>query len=534
MNKTIVLIGLSGTGKSTAGAWLARALNRPFVDTDQLIEQEAGRSIADIFREQGEPEFRRIEARAFAKAVDQTGAVVATGGGIVEHPDNERLLRDARVVWLSARPAALAARLSAHSDRPLLQGDPIGALTAQAERRTPRYAALADWIVATDHLTAEQTAAEIRRFLDLPQAAASDALMVTTPGGSYEVRVAPDALADLQRAIHAIAPRGRVWIVSDDQVWRLHGERLLEQLRSAGIAADAYRIPAGEASKNLGTVSAVYDWLLGQNVERGDLLVAVGGGVVGDLAGFVAATVLRGIRLIQVPTTVLAIVDSSIGGKTGVDHPAGKNLVGAFHQPALVLADSTVLATLPPTDRQAGWAEAIKHGVIADAELFDDLVQYAPDLRVLSEPVTSQLLRRAAAVKVAVVSGDEREQGARILLNYGHTIGHALERWSNYTLRHGEGVAIGMRVAARIAQRLGIFEAALEKRLHEVLHRFELPTHLPPGADPTAILQDARSDKKVRQQRINWVLPTAIGSATVRNDVPDELVIECLSELAGG
>ncbi len=534
MNKTIVLIGLSGTGKSTAGALLARALGRPFIDTDQLIEQEAGRSIADIFREQGEPEFRRIEARAFAKAVNQTGVVVATGGGIVEHPANQALLPATCVVWLTARPAALAERLAAHSDRPLLQGDPTAALTAQAERRTPRYAALADWIVATDHLTADQTAAEIRRFLGLAHDEVRDALVVTTPGGRYEVRVAPGALQDLPHEIRSIAPRSRVWIVSNDQVWPRHGGSLLELLQAAGIDARAYQIPDGEVAKSLSTVSSIYDWLLEQNVERDDLLVAFGGGVVGDVAGFVAATVLRGIRLVQVPTTILAMVDSAIGGKTGVDHPSGKNLVGAFYQPSLVLADTHLLQTMPPAARQSSWTEAIKHGVIADAALFDDLTRHEPELRALAEPATSELIRRAAAVKVAVVSGDEREQGNRILLNYGHTVGHAVERWSNYTIHHGAAVAIGMCAAAGIARRLDMFDIALEDRQREALERFALPTRLPPGADPRAILEATRSDKKVRQQCINWVLPTAIGSATVRNDVPDELVIECLAELAAG
>ena len=227
------------------------------------------------------------------------------------------------------------------------------------------------------------------------------------------------------------------------------------------------------------------------------------------------------------------MVDSSIGGKTGVDHPVGKNLIGSFYQPRLVLADTDLLHTLPEAERQAGWTEAIKHGIIADADLLADLAAHAAALRAVDEPATSDLIRRAAAVKVAIVSGDEREQGRRILLNYGHTVGHALERWSNYTIRHGEAVAIGMCVAAAIARRIGLCDAALEDRQRSILQDFGLPVRLPREAEPAAILDAARSDKKVRQQRLNWVLPMEIGAATVRSDVPDSTVLEALTELRG-
>lgn len=260
-------------------------------------------------------------------------------------------------------------------------------------------------------------------------------------------------------------------------------------------------------------------------------MLALGGGVVGDLAGYAAATVLRGIAVVQLPTTVLAMVDSALGGKTGVDHSVGKNLVGAFHQPRLVLADTSVLATLPAAERAAGWTEAIKHGVIGDAQLFEDLRRNVNQVLALEEPVTGQLILRAGAYKARVVSGDEREQGERILLNYGHTVGHALEAESGYTLRHGEAVAIGMMAAGTIAVRLGLFDAQALAEQRATLQAFGLPTEIPRGIDLNRITARIGSDKKVRAKRVRWVLPIQIGAALVRNDVPTELVDEVLQEL---
>ncbi len=532
MNNTVFLIGLSGTGKTTAGTALAKALGRPFIDTDLLIEADASQNIAQIFSEGGEESFRRLETRALERALEADGAIVSTGGGIVETPANAGLLRQGQVVWLTAKVPTLSARLAAHADRPLLAGrEPADVLSEQLARRAPQYAAFADWVIATDHLSSTEVAAEIRRMIERQKTDPRDALYVTTPGGSYPVKVAAGGLDRLPEELRAISGRGRVWVVSNDRVWPLHGDRIEALCRGAGIEIEAIQIVDGEAHKNLQVVGHVYDWLLGNKVERGDVLVAAGGGVVGDLAGLVASTVLRGIAFVQIPTTVLAMVDSSIGGKTGVDHQAGKNLIGTFYQPRLVLADTTLLRTLPKAERQSGWTEAIKHGVIADATLFDDLKEHAAELTEVAEPATSELIRRAAAVKVRVVSGDEREQGERILLNYGHTIGHALEHWSNYTLRHGEAVAIGMCVAAAIGRRMGTCDHVLEERQREALMRFELPVNVPRVADLEAVLGAARSDKKVRSKRINWVLPTAIGAAAVRDDVPDTVVLDALNEL---
>jgi shikimate kinase/3-dehydroquinate synthase len=529
----IVLIGLSGSGKTTVGKLLAQALGWHYIDLDQQIEQQTGQTIVSLFATEGEAAFRALERDELAKALDKTQVVVATGGGVVEDAANRELLRaQAFNVWLHTPVAILLERLSDKADRPLLAKAPATSLQQMAERRMPLYAEIADWVVSTAMLHPHQIVDEILRGYQLHQPAADHGeIVVTTPGGTYPIQTAPNIIQMLPGWLQRLGLGGRFWLVSDDVVMPLHGERVLTALRANGYAIETFAIRAGEEHKNLATVQHVYDWLLSRGVERGDVVLAFGGGVVGDLAGFVAATVLRGIALVQLPTTVLAMVDSAIGGKTGVDHQQGKNLIGAFHQPRLVLADTTVLSTLPLAERAAGWTEAIKHGVIGDAQLFRDLQYHAEAAIQLDEPITSNLLRRAAAFKAGIVSGDEREQGSRILLNYGHTIGHAIEAESGYSLRHGEAVAIGMMAAGTIANQLDMFPNSALVVQAAVLQAFGLPTRVPKNFSLDAIWQRIASDKKIRAKRVRWVLPTAIGAATVREDVPEALVLEVLRRM---
>jgi 3-dehydroquinate synthase len=356
-------------------------------------------------------------------------------------------------------------------------------------------------------------------------------LTITTPTASYPILIGPNLLSTLPEQLAALGLRGALWLVADAAAYAHYGPAIEESLRAAGYRLSCYQVPSGEATKDLSVAADLYSWMIGGGVERRDALLALGGGVAGDLAGFVAATVLRGIAFVQLPTTLLAMVDSAIGGKTGVNHPLGKNLIGAFHQPRLVLADTTSLATLPARELSAGMAEVIKHGVIRDAGLFEQLEQSRleigdwrstdPNLQSL----ISHLIRRAVKVKVDVVNADERETGERMLLNYGHTLGHAIEAAAGYgVLLHGEAVAIGMTLAARIAERLDMFDMASVERQDRLLEAYGLPTAIPPGIVPQQLIELTLRDKKVRAGRVRWVLPTAIGAATLRDDVPEELV----------
>lgn len=351
-----------------------------------------------------------------------------------------------------------------------------------------------------------------------------DHLYVTTPGGSYEVVIAHGALDHLPERLHRAGLRGAAWVISDDQVFPRYAPALIERLRAAGYNAHGYAVSAGEPSKDLATAARLYDWLIGNGVERRDVVLALGGGVVGDLAGFVAATVLRGIALVHLPTTLLAMVDSAIGGKTGVNHPLGKNLIGAFHQPRLVLADTATLATLPPRELRAGWAEVIKHAVIRDADLFTHLEAIGDPASLHGEALAA-IIRRAARVKIEIVNIDERETGERMLLNYGHTLGHAIEAACGYgDLLHGEAVAIGMHLEAQIAERLGMVESGFVERQERLLRTYGLPTDLPPGVTVDDLIERTLRDKKVRAGKVRWALPLGIGAATVRDDVSESVV----------
>ncbi len=362
-------------------------------------------------------------------------------------------------------------------------------------------------------------------------------LQVATPHTRYPVIIESGALERLPGQLQQLGIRGAVWLIADQAVAQLYGEALQARLRDAGFRVQAYAVPSGEPSKSLAIAETLYDWLLGGSVERRDVVVALGGGVIGDLAGFVAATVLRGIGVIQLPTTLLAMVDSAVGGKTGVNHARGKNLIGAFHQPLLVLGDTDTFATLPARELHAGWAEVIKHGVIRDAALFEALEDRAGTLGSASGAMLmrdgaglAQLIRQAVKVKVDVVNVDERETGERMLLNYGHTLGHAVEACAGYgELLHGEAVAIGMHLEAQLAGQLGMVDGAFVERQRALLHAYGLPTRVPAGLDQQRILEMTLHDKKVRAGKIRWALPYGLGSAGIRDDVPQSLVQNILS-----
>lgn len=342
-------------------------------------------------------------------------------------------------------------------------------------------------------------------------------------------------LAELGAQMREVGLRGRAFLISNDRVYPHHGAAAEAGIRAGGFEVASYQLPDGEPSKSLASTCALYDWLAEQRAERIDAIVALGGGVVGDVAGFVAATFLRGMPLVQVPTTVLAQIDSSIGGKVGVDHPKGKNLIGAFHPARLIVGDIDTLRTLPRRQIPNGWAEAIKCAMILDAELLDVLDANAAGLCDLSSPLVPTVIERCAQHKVRIVSEDEREAGLRMILNYGHTIGHALEAALGYELLwHGEAVSIGMAGAAAIAVRLGLLEPALAARQNAVLSRFGLPTRLPPGAatpSVEAVLDRMSRDKKSRGARLQWILLDRIGHATIQTDVPRELVRDVVAEL---
>jgi 3-dehydroquinate synthase len=530
----IFLTGFSYTGKTETARLVAQRLGWPCIDTDDLIVKKAGKLIHRIFAEDGEARFRELEREAIAEACEMDDAVVATGGGAVMDAGNrQRMARAGFVVCLEASPASILRRLQERAGdatvRPLLQGsDPLEAITRLKESRAAAYAT-ARWTVHTDDLTPAQTADEVlraHRWLAAQDLFPEASYVVSTGAAVCPGYVGWGVLDGLGQRMREAGLSGTAYVFADLPVFKLYGKRVLQSLKGAGFAVDHHFLQPGEATKTLATAEKAYAWLAQRRAERGHVIVALGGGMAGDLAGFVAATYLRGMPFVQAPTTLLAMVDASIGGKVAVNLPAGKNLVGAFHQPRLVLADVETLSSLPERERIAGWAEVVKHGLILDRQLFDDIRANARKIQSLDKDTAPEIVSRAARVKARVVSQDERESpgGPRTLLNYGHTLGHALEAATGYEgLLHGEAVSIGMTVAAEIARRMGMLDDASARTQREALEAFGLPVKAP-AVDWASVRAAMGVDKKVSGGKVRWVLLERIGHAVTRLDVPPEAV----------
>jgi 3-dehydroquinate synthase len=558
----IFLTGFSFTGKSLVAPLVAQALGWQVVDLDDLIEEAAGRPVPQIFAEEGEPGFRVREREALLNACQRREVVVATGGGVILAEENRRAMGEGGfVVCLEARPETILRRMRAAgggstSERPLLKGDdPLNRIRNLKGLRQPLYA-LADCTVHTDNLSPEHVAAEIvrawrrysvaspsdgsrlaaaegGRIASVIEAGASDvACWVTTETVRYPVYAGWGTLAQLGERMKAADLTGAAYVISDSNVCQHYGQEVENILTDAGFAASSHVVPAGEASKDLTVASKIYDWLVAQKAERGHSIVGLGGGVVGDLAGFVAATYLRGIPLVQVPTSLLAMVDASIGGKVAVDHREGKNLIGAFFQPRLVFADVSTLQTLPERELTSGWAEVIKHALIMDSELLALLEKRADDLRALQPAIATQVVRRSMVLKAQVVAEDEREvTGRRSILNYGHTVGHGLESATGYgNLLHGEAVALGMIAAAEIGQAIGVTPLGLLDQQISLLERFGLPVRIR-GVDIEAVMKAVSLDKKSSGRSVRWVLLRDVGLPVLHSDVPLPLVRQVIERM---
>ncbi len=536
----VVLIGPTGSGKSTTSRLLAMLLHWQFLDLDEEIMRISGMSVPEIFAREGEPGFRDRESEALKAVAGRRRVVLATGAGVVEREDNRALLhQQSRVVALLASPETIWYRLLEHAvspseigrQRPMLAGDdPLRRLSNLYACRAPLYAA-ADETLVVESLTPTNAAARIAASLAgrglLPGDGAETASWLTrTRESDYEIVVGWNAITSLPTRLKELQLPKRLHIISDDAVGSLYEPPLMTALLAAGFAPQVCRVPVGEGSKSASQLGAIYDWLAYRRAERTEAILALGGGVVGDLAGYAAATWLRGVPLVQIPTSLLAQVDASIGGKVAINHPQGKNLVGAFYPPLLVLSDPALLMTLPGRQYIEGLAEAVKHGVALDAGYFIRLELNASDL-LRREPVAlTKAIVESASLKSAVVQIDEREgaHDERIRLNYGHTIGHALEAIAGYgTWLHGEAVSVGMCVAARIGARLGVTPPDVVERQERLLTCLGLPTSLK-GVSAAALMGAMFSDKKVRGGSVRWVLPTALGRSAVVSDVPLEAV----------
>lgn len=359
-------------------------------------------------------------------------------------------------------------------------------------------------------------------------------IKVNLPQQSYDITIASGGLTRLGQLMSNLNLGKKVLVVSNPAIFEHYGEQAISSLKSAGFEVTYINLPEGEQHKTLASVENIYDAALENRLERSSTLVALGGGVIGDMTGFAAATWLRGINFVQVPTTLLAMVDAAIGGKTGVNHPQGKNLIGAFHQPRLVLIDPDVLKTLPEREFRAGMAEAIKYGVIWDAELFAQMERSdrLDGMQYIEAGLLQEILTRSCQAKADVVSKDEKEAGLRAILNYGHTIGHAVESLTGYQLlNHGEAVAIGMVAAGQLAANLQLWNHSAPERQLRLIHKAGLPYQLPDQVEIEAILESLQTDKKVKAGKVRFVLPTQIGVATVTDKVSSDEIRQVLRQM---
>lgn len=537
MKENVFLYGAPGVGKSTLGRKLAESLNIPFVDLDSEIEIRAGVPIPEIFSTEGEAGFRHREQQILGEVVSRGRQVIALGGGALLDPTN-RIRAEAAgyIVCLAAEPEVLANRLRQNPvQRPLLSNAASHRLAGLLTSRAEHYASF-PLRLDTSHLEFDQVVWEIQVKLGwfyVRGMAGWDrherTLAVSQPVG-YEVRVQPGGLESLGEILKIRGFKSPMALVSDENVGPLHAGRALTNLRRSGFEVGLLTIPAKEVDKNVATVSRLWLAFLEAGLERSSPVLALGGGVVGDMAGFAAATYLRGVPLIMLPSSLLAMVDASLGGKTGVDLPQGKNLVGAFYPPRLVLIDPDLLTTLPDEELSNGMAEVVKHGIIGDVDLFA-LCSQGWKALAGNWP---QLISRAIAVKIKIIQEDPYEAGPRATLNLGHTFGHALELISGYQISHGKAVAIGTVAEARLAENLGIAQKGLAEEVAAVLAGLGLPTKIPPEISQAALMRAIAMDKKRADGVVHFSLPVRVGEVIQGVPVTDILVRSLYSQRRRG
>lgn len=525
--RSIVLVGLMGAGKTAIGKRLAALLGLPFYDADEEIERAAGMTIAEIFKTHGEAAFRAGEKRVIQRLLSNGRIVLATGGGAFMDPETREAIRArATSVWLRCPIPVLVQRTAGRTHRPLLNtGNPAEILEKLSAVRSPVYA-LADIIVDGSedppHVTTANVASAIETY------SSPRRVEVQLSHSSYDVLIGGGLLARAGALMAPLLPQSRCFIVTDEHVAKLHLHTLTASLDEVGIANQSFVVPPGEASKSFAAWQKLIEDLLAAKIDRKTTIIALGGGVVGDLAGFAAASAMRGVPFVQIPTTLLAQVDSSVGGKTGINSVHGKNLIGAFYQPLLVLADTGVLDTLSPRERAAGYAEIVKTGLIADAGFYNWCEAHGQALLQNDKDALAQAIEHAVRFKARVVGDDEREtkpNDGRALLNLGHTFAHALEAETGYggRLLHGEAVATGLVLAAHLSAALGLAPQEDPPRIAQHLSETGLPVRIQ-ALPADKLLAHMKLDKKNRGGKLHFVLQRGIGRAFTSGDVPEDAV----------
>ncbi|HXW60637.1 MAG TPA: 3-dehydroquinate synthase [Myxococcota bacterium] len=525
-DKNIVLIGFMASGKSHLGRIIADELGFELIDLDAVIEEEEGQSIKNIFAQAGEAYFRDREYKTLKKLERSSSMVLVTGGGTPTHFASAQILpRIGMIFFLDASFELVKKRLKRSNKRPLglvSSEEEVVKLYELYRFRRPLYQTLGQTI-SVDKEDAKSFARDIiSRFTARNELNSLRHIRVEDAHHPYDIHFGENALTRLPEVLSSLGlSNRRVAIVTSNHLTNVLKPKLEELLASFNPKPVIIPINDGEEHKNLNSISLIHDQLFKHGFTRSSLIIALGGGTVGDVAGFAASIYMRGLPLIQVPTTLLAMVDSSVGGKTGVDVSVGKNLIGSFHMPKAVIIDPSLLLSLPKEEYACGMAETIKHAIIGDKELFYELLSLS-DI---------SLLERAVLVKVRAVIEDPYEHHRRAHLNLGHTFAHAIEKASDYRIKHGQAVAIGLMLATKLSKRLSILEEDFEADLKSLLTRYELPHTLPQNLAAQTLLEAMQHDKKRDQLGLRFILPERLGQVSIRH-VPEEVVLELLNNTA--
>ncbi|RFB70977.1 MULTISPECIES: bifunctional shikimate kinase/3-dehydroquinate synthase AroKB [unclassified Herbaspirillum] len=562
MNGSIFLVGLMGAGKTTIGRALAKKLNKRFVDSDHEIESRTGTTIPVIFEIEGEESFRKREADVIRELSAQQDIVLATGGGAILRAETRAYLKQrGTVIYLRAGINQILQRTGRDKNRPLLQtADPRRKLEELSRQRDPYYREVADFVIETGRPNVQFLVQAILSQLELTPKPTADATASTTATSatthaqpaasaaesnmtdstfspvslqvelgerSYPITIGHGLLSNPELLTRHVAGK-RVALITNDKVGPLYLPQVRKLLEDAGKQVTEIVLPDGEEQKTWASLMKVFDVLLAEKCDRKTTLVALGGGVIGDLTGFAAASYMRGVPFVQIPTTLLSQVDSSVGGKTGINHPLGKNMIGAFYQPQAVIADTATLHTLPPRELAAGLAEVIKHGAIIDAPFFDWIEANIGKLVAKDNAALAYSIQRSCEIKADVVRQDEREGGLRAILNFGHTFGHAIENGLGYgQWLHGEAVGCGMVMAADLSHRLGYIDAVSKDRLTALVKAAGLPVTAP-DLGTQRWLELMEVDKKNEGGAIKFILIKPLGQPLITN-VPHELLLQTLA-----
>jgi 3-dehydroquinate synthase len=526
----IIFVGMMGSGKTTVGRLLAKQMGKVFIDSDEEILKRTGVSIQHIFDVEGEAGFRQREAGVVQELLQRNNIILATGGGAILDAQNRTAMKNnGTVVYLKSGVHDLWQRTRHDRSRPLLQtADPRAKLRELFEQRNPLYTEVADIVMHTGKQNVQVLLSALQRKLNFSQhtiqtSNTMQTLKVGLAERSYPIHIGTNLLNSADLLLPYLTHK-RVAIVSNTTVAPLYIKQLSENLEKRNVKVISIILQDGEKYKNIENLNLIYDALLSNRCERNTPLIALGGGVIGDMTGYAAATYLRGVPFIQIPTTLLSQVDSSVGGKTGINHPLGKNMIGAFYQPQIVLADISTLNTLPDQELRAGLAEVIKYGLIRDLPFLVWLEANMEKLLARDVEALQYAIARSCENKAEVVGNDERESGERALLNLGHTFGHAIENGMGYGVwLHGEAVAAGTIMAADLSQRMDWLSEEDVNRVRQLFERAGLPT-VAPYMSTEKYLDLMGLDKKVLDGQVRFILLQALGRAVITSAVPAVLL----------